>query len=111
VIEMIDKIETNMAADGLRDIAEGTVRFGIKAKDTLENIQIHSAFKEFCRIETDNNYTQGIKKLLEYYQADFKYEMIFEKLQDQAVALDNLRESVIELAKPKNTKEEEFDSF
>jgi hypothetical protein len=109
---MEKKIETNLDNDGLRDIAKGTVRFSIKADDTLENLQVHSAFKEFCRIETDNNYTQGIRKLMEYFQSDYKYEMIVEKIGTMCAVSDDLRASIIELKEtPKEEVKEEEGSF
>jgi len=61
---------------------QGYIRFSIKADDTPENTSVHDAFKEFCKAETDNNYTQGIRKLLEYYQSDFKYEAIWEAIKE-----------------------------
>jgi len=104
------KVETNPEKDGLRDIAKGTIRFSIKAEDTLENLQVHCAFKNFCQVETDNNYTLGIRKLLEYYEADAKVNTIFTMLQDQSVALQDLASSVVEMQKPKVSKEEEEES-
>jgi len=94
---------------GPRDIAVGTVRFSIKAEDTFENMQVHAAFKDFCRVETDNSYTQGIKKLLEYYQSDYKIEMIYNKLNEQSVTLNDLKSSIVELqntGKPVANEEE-----
>jgi len=107
------KIETSLDRDGLREIAKGTIRFSIKADDTLENLQVHSAFKSFCQIETDNNYTLGIRKLLEYYESDAKIGTIFNLLQEQSVALQDLTSSVVEMQKQKksNKEEDESDAF
>jgi hypothetical protein len=106
-----EMIKTGIENDGLRDIADGTIRFGIKAPDTLENLQIHNAFKNYCKIETDNNYTQGLKRLMEYYQGDFKYEMIFEKLEAQSIALENLKASIVEMNKKPKSEADEDASF
>ena len=112
---MIDnQVRTKMSDDNLRSIAQGTVRFSIKADDTLENMQVHAAFKDFCRVETDNNYTQGIRKLLEYYQSDAKIETIFNLIQEQKVALQDLTASVVEVqsaSKNKDEVKEESDAF
>jgi hypothetical protein len=113
---MIDSqdVKTKMNDDGLRAIAPGTVRFSIKADDTMENMQVHAAFKDFCRVENDNNYTQGLRKLLEYYQSDAKIETIFNLIQEQNVALQDLTASVVELQTPKVkevNEEESKDSF
>lgn len=107
---MTDKIETDNVS--LRDIADGFVKFTIKARDTEENKLIHDAFKEFCKQEMDDNYTQGLKKLIEYYQSDFKYELIADKIDSQYVVLEELRGSIIDLQKkgeePKKEKDGVF---
>jgi len=106
-----NQVKTNMSEDGLRDIAPGTVRFSIKADDTLENMQVHAAFKDFCRVETDNNYTQGLKKLLEYYQSDYKIEMIYSAINEQNATLADLKASVVDLQKKPKVEDEESDAF
>jgi len=101
----MNDVKTDVNTEGLRQLAPGTVRFSIKAEDTKENESVHTAFKEFCKVETDNNYTQGLRKLLEYYQNDFKYEMLFDRQEEQTVTLEDLRGSIVELQK-KPVKEE-----
>ena len=108
----MNEIETNVKKMNLRDLAEGTIGFNIKAKDTEQNQAIHDAFREFCKIESDNNYTLGISKLLEYYQSDFKYEMLYESLNELKVLVDDLKSSVVTLQqKPKSEDNEEGDMF
>lgn len=95
---MKDEIRTGVDNISLRDMSdEGHIRFNIKAPDTEENQRVHDAFKEFCKVETDNNYTVGLRKLLEYYQGDFKYEMILDKIQEQAMVLADVKSSIVEL--------------
>ena len=106
------EIKTDVADMELRDIANGTVRFSIKADDTLENLQVHSAFKEFCKIETDNNYTQGLKKLLEYYQSDYKIEMIYSMIQEQNIVINDIKGSITDLkSQPKKVEEDDSEAF
>ena len=105
------QVRTNLSDDGLRDIAPGTVRFSIKADDTMENMQVHAAFKEFCKVETDNNYTQGLKKLLEYYQSDYKIEMIYSMINEQNATLADLRASVVDIQKKPVVEESDEGSF
>ena len=93
---MSKEVNTDISKAPLRDFADGFIRFNIKADDTEENQKVHEAFKEFCKLETDNNYTQGLRKLLEYYQGDFKYEMLYDRLDEQALLLQELKESVIQ---------------
>ncbi len=105
---MVDKeVKTDVGDIGLREVAPGHVRFSIKAEDTLENLQVHSAFKEFCRIETDNNYTLGLKKLLEYYQGDFKLELLYNKMEELNMTLNAVQGSVVELQKKPQEDEDE----
>jgi len=108
---MVDKIETDVKEMNLRDIAQGYIRFSIKAEDTLENMQVHAAFKEFCRVETDNNYTLGVRKLMEYYQGDFKIELLYNKLEELNAMLADLRGSVVELQKKPKEEEEDSSNF
>lgn len=72
----------------------GFIRFSIKAKDTVENHSVHTSFKDFCRVETDDNYTLGLRKLLEYYQGDFKYEVLHQEIEDLKLELIQLKEKL-----------------
>jgi hypothetical protein len=67
-----------MDLSGLAD--KGFVRFSIRAEDTEENKAVHAAFKDFCRAECDNNYTIGLRTLLNYYAGDYKFEAIWDKI-------------------------------
>lgn len=67
--------------EGLRDIGvNGFVRFTIRAQDNESNRATHEAFKRFCELECDNNYTFGIRRLLEEYESDAKIEMLWEQI-------------------------------
>jgi len=100
-------VKTDIKDMELRKITSGYIRFSIKADDTKENTLTHEAFREFCRIECDNNYTLGIRKLLEYYQSDFKYEMLSDKIMNVEQVLYELKTD-FEKSKeePKKVKEE-----
>jgi len=80
---------------------DGVIRFSIKANNSPENESIHNAFKEFCKVECDDNYTMGIKRLLEAYESDFKYEMLYNELMELKADLAELKSA------PKEEKEEE----
>jgi hypothetical protein len=74
-------VETDLN-QALRESAwEGYIGFTVKAKDNEQNNTIHEAFRTFCKLEADNNYTQGLKMLLDYYSSDMKYEAIWAELQ------------------------------
>lgn len=103
-----EKVETDLNNNGLRNIAPGTIGFNIKAKDTEQNQAVHSGFREFCKSETDNNYTLGIQKLLEFYESDFKYSILYENIRQLQVAIDDLKSSVVTLQeKPKDNKKDD----
>lgn len=101
---MTDEVKTKVNLNGLSD--KGFTRFSVKADDTKENQQVHDAFKEYCRIECDNNYTQGLRKLLEYYQGDFKYEALWDKVVGIEGVNQELQQQINELkAAPEQEKD------
>jgi len=101
----MEDIKTETKDLNLRGIAPGFIGFSIKARDTESNQAVHDAFREFCKVETDKNYTLGIAKLLEYYQGDYKYEMIHDALKEVRVLIDDLRESVVAVSAKPEEKE------
>ena len=64
----------------MRERWEGFTGFSIKAKDTEANRAIHDAFREFCEVEANKDYTIGLKLLLEAIRQDYKYEVMFDRL-------------------------------
>lgn len=90
----------------LKDLnAEGFIRFSIKAKDTNENESVHKSFKEFCKLETDDNYTLGLRKLLEYYQGDFKYEALYQEIEDLRLEIAKIKEQLSAPSEPEKEKD------
>jgi len=55
--------------------------FVISYYNTEENQQIINTFKLLCEKETDNHYLLGLKKLIETYSTDWKYELISYEIQ------------------------------
>jgi DNA-binding MarR family transcriptional regulator len=89
----MEGVETKISTDTLKSISEeGYIRFSIKADDTEENVKVHNAFKQFAKVECDNNYTQALRKLMEYYEGDFKYEMLWNKISEIESRLDEKKE-------------------
>ena len=75
---------------GIREMnVEGTIRFSIKTFDTEENEAIHSGFKEFCKIECDNNYTLGLKRLLEHYEHQNHIEALWSSIAELDAKIEN----------------------
>lgn len=79
---------------------EKFIRFSIKANDTEENQKIHDAFREFCRVECDDNYTFGLRRLLENYQDDAKFEALWDKYMYLEAELSELKRKLEEPEKP-----------
>ena len=84
----------------------GYIRFSIKARDTPENEEVHSQFKLFCEKEADNNYTLGLKMLLSTIDGDFKYQLLYDIIQDLELRIAQMEQPVQE--KPKVEGKELF---
>ena len=55
----------------------------IKSENNLEESKlVYEAFKNFCMLETKNDYTLGLKRLLEAKQLDWKEGMMFDLIND-----------------------------
>ena len=92
---------------GLKDLASGFIRFSIKATDTKENEIVHKAFKEFCKFESDDNYTLGLKRLLEIADGDAKFEAVWEHMKTLEDRVLSLEEKLKEPVKKENKEEDE----
>jgi hypothetical protein len=86
----MDEVKTTVDLHGIAE--KGYTRFSIKAEDTPQNAATHGAFKEFCEVECDNNYTLGLRKLLENYETDARFEGMWDHIA-------TLRDEVVELQK------------
>ena len=71
---------------------EGKIWFTIRANDTEQNSLIHKGFKEYCKVECNNDYTQGLKRLLELADGESKFEILYAKvveLEERINSLEN----------------------
>lgn len=85
----------------IRDLSEeGKIWFTIRANDTEQNSTIHKAYKDYCKTECNNDYTMGLKRLLELSDGEAKFEMLYDTLVE-------LQSRVAELEKPKKEEKEE----
>lgn len=81
--------------EGFREMGTpGFIRFTIRAQDNESNRKVHEAFKTFCELECDNNYTFGIRKLLEEYEADAKFEALWEQMSMLQARVDELENKI-----------------
>ena len=102
-----EDMETNVN-EGLKDLAKGYIRFSIKAEDTAENVKVHADFKEYCKVECDNNYTQGLKTLLEYVKADVKTMAMYELIDALSARIAVLEAKALEPVKEEKKEKELF---
>ena len=92
--------------EGLKEMGiPGFVRFTVRATDNESNRHIHDAFKKFCELECDNNYTFGLRKLLEEYEEDAKIEMLWEQISLLQARVSELEDKT---AKPQKKAEREM---
>ena len=92
----------------LRDLTDnGFIRFSIKAKDTVENEEVHSQFRTFCKVECDDDYTLGLRTLMNYYSDRGMFEAMWDNLKE-------LEARIVELEvkdKPVEKKEVKLGTF
>ncbi len=100
-------------ADNIRNVLgdDGSIRFGIKTKNTPENIAIHDAFKKFCEQECNNDYTLGLKFLLDAIASDYKYESLSERINYLKVELDELKIKVQDMSVKSSTPVDSDSAF
>jgi len=77
--------------------------FKICYRNSESNQRIHKTFIKFCEEETDSNYLQGIKRLLEAYGTDWKYVELHQDILDLKQELFKLhkQKQEIKTEKPK----------
>lgn len=63
-----------------RKTGKEIVAITIKADYTPEALAVHNAFREFCQAETQDNYTQGLRRLLENTEKQFMIELLSQKV-------------------------------
>jgi hypothetical protein len=102
---MTDEIKTNMEEGGLSKFAEGYIGFNVKAKDSEENRVVHNSFRRFCKERSGNNYTKGIKLLMELSEFDFKYEMLYNEVHRLTIEIEQMKAELMYVAQMKDTKE------
>lgn len=102
----MEEVETKYNNNTLRSVSQnGYIRFSIKANDTDENVKVHEAFKDFAKVECDDNYTLALRKLLEYYEMDVKYTIMYQKIEELEFNLKEL-ENKLKEPKKENKKDE-----
>ena len=85
----------------LKERVESKIKkcFKICYKNIEANQRIHKTFINFCEEETDSNYLQGIKRLLEVYGTDWKYAELSQNILDLKHELFKLKEQKQEIKK------------
>ncbi len=103
----MNEVQTDVKKVDFKDWWENKIGFTVKADDNACNKGIHDSFKEYSRVECDNNYTWALDALLRYKQEDYKFDMLFKELQTQALTLNDLKASIEELSKKATVQEDE----
>lgn len=86
--------------DSLEELGvPGFIILKMKADDTEQNRAIHNGFRDFAFVECRNDYTLALGKLLEFYEADAKTEMLWAEVQRLKSEVQELRLRLDEPAK------------
>jgi len=80
--------------------------FNVKFNTTESNVEAFKEFKEFCKKNTDNNYLLGIRKLLEFYKADYKYQSLYDLIEELQVKTNQIEHELKKEDYDKKEKEE-----
>lgn len=82
----------------------GFIYLKLRAEDSETNRKVFDAFRMMAKVECRNDYTIALRKLLEYYEADAKIELLWRAMQ----AMENRIE---ELERAKTTKHNDEGAF
>jgi len=83
----------------------------IKAKRNDHNEGVIRQFKLFCKNETDNDYTQGLKRLLEHYSTDWKYESLYNEISELKTDIAEIKISKDQEVQTRKDKKENGGTF
>jgi hypothetical protein len=86
---------------------EGYVWLNIRATNTPENVAIHTAFKDFCKQECDDNYTIGLKVLLGGFSLDGSVPELVSKVKELEEKVSVLQKEVTDMKKRRNDDEDD----
>ena len=107
--------EVKELIDGFNSISKnaGVVSFKVKYTATPGNREIHKEFAEFCFDFSNNNYLEGISKLMDNKKFSDRFERNEDRLSVVEMKLEGLRDLVLEQPKPeeKTTTEEKGKTF
>ena len=88
---MVDK---NVNLRKLSD--DGYIGLTIRAWDTEYNESIHKAFRDFCKEEYRNDYTLGLKSLIESYNMSHQFGGLWKAINDIDSRLAIIEDSLSE---------------
>jgi len=96
----MDRLET---VDHLDEVSK-TLFLNIKYNNTSPNKAVHKAFMSFAWQECDGSYLQALKKLIENYALDYKYESLFLQIEDLKSSIIGLSTKLEPIEKKKEPK-------
>lgn len=86
--------------------------FFIKDNNSDDNHKVKKAFIDFAWAESNGNYFQALKRLLENYSADYKYASLYDAFEALKANVALLESSIKELSvKDKDKKEDKEQEF
>lgn len=79
--------------ENLKEQVESQIKkyFKVGYYDTEPNKRVKDAFIMFCYDETDGNYLLGIKRLLESYSVDWKFDMLYGEINSLKLEIEQLK--------------------
>lgn len=96
----------------LRELTDdGYIRFSIKAKDTVQNEAIHSAYREFCRVHAKNDYTWGLDLLLRSFDFVSNINGIWKAVEDLEERMIAVEDNFNRVPESEESEDAEDDVF
>ena len=97
----------------LKERVENKIKknFVIQYYDTEQNKAVIKTLLLMCKEETDNNWLQGIKKLLEYYSNDWKTQVLMNELQQLRERITNIETNNIPKQSQEKTRDRTIKTF
>lgn len=92
----------NKTADHLDEVSKFTTLF-MKDNNTDDNAAIKKTFIGYAWEQSNGNYFQALKRLLENSSVDYKYASLFDKIEDLKCSIIEVQEA---FKKPEEKKTE-----
>ena len=85
----------------LRSLGPGTISLFIRAKDTIDNEGVHNAFRAYCESEAKNDYTHGMRLLLQNLDYVHSMNALWSRFDEISERLVTLESADVKVEEPK----------